>query len=116
MMIKKIITIFFFTLLINCCMALQDYTPSEMGDYEGTVQFDSQTNADISQIRSVVNEIQIKLDHTLQKTDLKTLKTEIDQNFEEKVGLILSYLLVLLLVWTLFFFSLMFILKSKGWI
>lgn len=108
-------------LLIPQALSQEDYTPTgaSTGFINQTTTFDpicSQNAAGISQLISKAESIQETAKQCFKESDLDKFKQEVDEKFERKIGDILSKMVLILLVYTAFFFAIVFLMISKGWL
>lgn len=119
---KRIMLLAAIILLATTSIALEDTTPAQPNliTGEGTVIDPNtlslaQAAAGISRLEKTVGELVTKSNDFFTKADMETIQTELDEQFERKVGDILAKMTLLLLMHDIFFFAVFFLLIAKGW-
>lgn len=113
---KKIFFFLILLLFLNNALALTDLTPSGDPANKGSVEY----NSNLVQIQANISQLNSKLDlldqKTLDKKALTDFKTEMDKSIQANNSLVIQNILILLLVYLIFFYTIFFLFKSKGWL
>lgn len=100
--------------------AIEDLTPSTPGFNPGTqpVTFDpicAQNAAGLSRVESKLVDVEAAANSCFKEADIDRLEKELDENINIRLNLFLGQMVAILLVYTVFFFALIFLSKAKGY-
>ncbi len=76
----------------------------------------AQAALSIARVEARMDALQASADACFKTGEIDKLKLEIYSEVEEKTSMILGRMLAVLLVFSVFFFSILFVFKGKGWL
>lgn len=97
--------------------SLEDNSPpNQPVDYSSGSIANSTVQSQMAQINGSIVDLSIKIDSKASSQDLENFKQSIDQTINSRNNTLMSNILILLLVYTVFFFAIFFLAISKGWL